>query len=167
MANELVKSTGNALSERHELIQLVTFELASEVYGVEVLNVREIIRMTNITHMPNTPEFVTGVIDLRGTVVPIINLRQRFYMPTIELDSHSRILVMEMKSGKLVGFIVDSVSEVIRINSDAIQTPPDVTQQAGAQDCIVGILHHNERLLILLNLDLLFADQEEQELTAV
>lgn len=126
MGNEPVKTAGTAPSERHELIQLVTFEIASEIYGVEVLSVREIIRMTTITHMPNTPEFVEGVIDLRGTVVPIINLRQRFFMPTVELDSHSRILVMEMKNGKLVGFIVDSVSEVIRINSNC---PP---QQAAS-----------------------------------
>jgi purine-binding chemotaxis protein CheW len=161
----LVKKADQALTEKATLIQLVTFELDSEEFGVDVLGVREIIRMTGITKMPNAPDFVEGVIDLRGTIVPVISMRQRFMLPHHENDSHSRILVMELKQGKLVGFIVDGVSEVFRVASDTIQPPPDVAQQTGVQDCIVGILHHNERLLIVLDLNMLF-DATEDDLPA-
>jgi len=165
MANALVAQDTHALArqgERQELIQLVTFELNGELYGVEVLSVKEIIRMTGITHMPNAPDFVEGVIDLRGTVIPIVNMRLRFFMPSKEVDSQSRILVMEMKSGKLVGFIVDAVSEVIRVSSSSINPAPDLAQHGGAQDCVIGIMHHHEHLLILLDLNLLFDEFEQQ-----
>jgi purine-binding chemotaxis protein CheW len=160
MSTALVKKSDLDVAENAALIQLVTFELDNEEFGVDVLGVREIIRMTSITKMPNAPDYVEGVIDLRGMIVPVLSMRQRFSLPHHDNDEHSRILVMELQ-GKLVGFIVDAVSEVFRIASDAIQPPPQVTQQMGMQDCIVGILHHNERLLIVLDLNMLFDPSEE------
>jgi purine-binding chemotaxis protein CheW len=156
MTTALVKTGPHSLITQGGIIQLVTFELGSEEYGVDVLSVREIIRMTTITAMPNAPEYVEGVINLRGTVVPILSLRQRFYLPSHERDSHSRILVMELPTGKLVGFVVDGVAEVIRVAAESIQPPPDVALQQGAQECIVGILQRDERLLIVLDLGRLF-----------
>ena len=106
-----------------ELIQLVSFNLDREEYGVYVLKVREIIRMSNVTRVPNTPHYVEGVINLRGKVIPIISLRKKFSLPDAEYDKHTRIIVMDV-DGELMGFIVDAVSEVIRISSSEIQPPP-------------------------------------------
>lgn len=153
--------------KRNAIIQMVTFALDREEYGVEVLSVREIIRMPELTKMPNAPHYIEGVINLRGTVIPVISLRKRFSMDGHENDRNSRILVMELKGGNLTGFIVDSVAEVIRIQSDSIQPAPNVAHMDGVQDCIVGILDHNQRLLILLDLNLLFDDEEHENLTAV
>ncbi len=143
-----------------EIIQLVSFELGGEEYGVDVLTVREIIRMPSITKMPNTPEYVDGIINLRGTVVPIISLRRRFGLHEREGDRNSRILVMEVGDG-LTGFVVDAVAEVIRISSAEIQPSPAIVQGNAAQDCITGVINHAERLLIVLDLNRLFSDDEK------
>ncbi|ACM21513.1 scaffold protein CheW associated with MCPs of classes 40H and 40+24H [Geotalea daltonii FRC-32] len=156
-----------AEQKKNEIIQMVTFALEREEYGVEVLSVREIIRMPELTKMPNAPHYVEGVINLRGTVIPVISLRKRFNLDDHDHDRNSRILVMELRGGNLTGFIVDSVAEVIRIQKSSIQPAPDVAHQDGMQDCITGILDHNNRLLILLDLNLLFADEEHEELLAV
>jgi purine-binding chemotaxis protein CheW len=145
------------------IIQLVSFELENEEYGVDVLTVREIIRMPDITKMPNTPDYVEGIINLRGTVIPIISLRRRFGLMDNELSRSSRILVMETTGG-LNGFIVDAVAEVIRISSSDIQPPPAITYGSTAQECITGIVNRAERLLVVLDLNKLFSSDELAEL---
>ncbi|NVN89743.1 MAG: purine-binding chemotaxis protein CheW [Desulfuromonadales bacterium] len=143
-----------------EIIQLVSFELGGEEYGVDVLTVREIIRMPSITKMPNTHDYVGGIINLRGTVVPIISLRKRFGLCESECDNNSRILVMEVGNG-MTGFVVDSVSEVIRIHSNEIQPPPSLVLSGGiSQEFISGVFNHAERLLIIVDLGRLFSDNE-------
>jgi purine-binding chemotaxis protein CheW len=142
------------------IIQLVSFELDKEEYGVDVLSVREIIRLPAITKMPNTPDFVEGIINLRGTVVPIISLRRRFGLMDNEANRSSRILVMETTGG-LNGFIVDAVAEVIRISASEIQPPPAVTFGNAAQECLTGVVNHGERLLIALDLNKLFSEDEQ------
>lgn len=143
----------------HEIIQLVSFELEGEEYGIDVLAVREIIRMPAITKMPNTLDYVDGIINLRGTVVPIISLRKRFGLLDRDHDRQSRILVMEV-GDSLTGFIVDAVAEVIRISSSEIQPPPSITQGSAAHECITGVINHAERLLIVLDLNRMFSDEE-------
>ena len=143
-----------------EIVQLVSFELSGEEYGVDVLSVREIIRMPTITKMPNTPHYVDGIINLRGTVVPIISLRKRFSLMDREQDRQSRILVMEV-GNNLTGFVVDAVAEVIRLSSAEIQPSPSIVQGNAAQDCITGVINHGERLLISLDLNRLFSDEEK------
>lgn len=145
------------------MVQLVSFELEQEEYGVDVLAVREIIRLPAITKMPNTPHYVDGIINLRGTVVPIISLRRRFGLPDVEMDRRSRILVMDAK-GTLTGFVVDAVAEVLRVSTADIQPPPVITQGNAAQECISGVVNHGERLLIVLDLNRLFNDDEKQAL---
>ena len=152
--------TGEASLASQEIIQLVSFELEGEEYGIDVLAVREIIRMPGITKMPNTPEYVDGIINLRGTVVPIISLRRRFGLYEREGDRNSRILVMEV-GDNLTGFVVDAVAEVIRISSDEIQPAPSIVQGNAAQECITGVLNKAERLLIMLDLNRLFSDEEK------
>jgi len=145
----------------NELIQLVSFNLGAEEYAVEVLKVREIIRMTVITHIPNTPPSVEGIINLRGKVIPIISLRNRFSMSGAENDQHTRIMVMDI-AGKLMGFIVDGVSEVIRISSAEIQAPPSMVAGGVDQDFICGVIRHADQLLLMLQLDRMFSSDEQE-----
>ena len=160
----VVKTEGQQNS--NEIIQLVSFELDHEEYGIDVLSVREIIRMPSITKMPNTPDYVDGIINLRGTVVPIISLRRRFGLMDCEASRTSRILVMETTGG-LNGFTVDAVAEVIRISSSEIQPQPTITQGSGAQECMTGVVNHAERLLIVLDLNKLFSDEEHMLLETI
>jgi purine-binding chemotaxis protein CheW len=144
----------------HELIQLVSFHLDNEEYGVEVLKVREIIRMVNITHMPNTPPFVEGIINLRGKVIPIISMRKRFGLNDAENDHQTRIMIMDV-GGELVGFTVDAVSEVIRVSASEIQPSPSVASSGVGQEYIAGVINHGDRLLVLLSLHMMFSNEEK------
>jgi purine-binding chemotaxis protein CheW len=160
--NALVKVDGAA--QHDELIQLVSFMLEKEEYGVEVLKVREIIRMPVITKMPNTPEYVEGIINLRGKVIPIISLRKRFGLVESENNSHTRIIIMDV-AGSLNGFIVDAVSEVIRIHSSDIQPPPSLVLSGGiGREFINGVYNHGERLLIIMDIDRMFSDDEVERI---
>ncbi|GFE60174.1 chemotaxis protein CheW [Geobacter sp. AOG2] len=159
MSNALVpvKNTGT----QGELAQLVSFNIFNEEYGVEVLKVREIIRMTAITHIPNTPPHVEGVINLRGKVIPIMSMRKRFGMAETESDSQTRIIVIDV-GGDLTGFIVDSVAEVIRISGSEIQPPPSMASGGIEQEFIVGVVNRPDRLLILLDPDKMLSQTERQ-----
>lgn len=158
--NALVKT--DDASKNYELIQLVSFMLADEEYGVEVLKVREIIRMPTITKMPNTPPHVEGIINLRGKVIPIISMRTRFGLPPCENSGQTRIIIMDVV-GRLTGFIVDSVSEVIRIHGSEIQPPPSMVISGGvSQEFITGVYNHAERLLIIMDIDRMFSEDERE-----
>jgi purine-binding chemotaxis protein CheW len=147
-------------AKHDELIQLVSFMLADEEYGVEVLKVREIIRMPTITKMPNVPQHVEGIINLRGKVIPIISMRRRFNLMDNENTSQTRIIIMDV-AGSLTGFIVDAVSEVIRIHSSEIQPPPSMAHSGGiGQEFITGVFNHADRLLIIMDVDLMFSEDE-------
>lgn len=154
-------------SKDDELVQLVSFMLADEEYGVEVLKVREIIRMPTITKMPNVPQHIEGIINLRGKVIPIISMRRRFNLMNDENSSQTRIIIMDV-AGSLTGFIVDSVSEVIRIHSSEIQPPPSMVLSSGiGQEFITGVFNHAERLLIIMDIDRMFSDDERESLGSI
>ncbi len=143
---ELVKH-----EEDKELLQLVTFKLDVEEFGIDILRVQEIIRIMNITKVPNSPEFVEGVINLRGRVIPVVNLRKRLFLPHIEQDNKTRVIVVEL-SDKTVGFIVDEVNEVLRIPRSITEPPPEMT--AGIDtDYITSVGKLEDRLLILLDIE--------------
>ena len=157
-ANALVNIDDSKKND--ELIQLVSFILADEEYGVEVLKVREIIRMPTITKMPNVPPYVEGIINLRGKVIPIISMRRRFNLMENENSNHTRIIIMDI-GGSLTGFVVDAVSEVIRIHSSEIQPPPSMVLSGGiAQEFITGVFNHTERLLVIIDIGRMFSDAE-------
>jgi purine-binding chemotaxis protein CheW len=157
--NALVKMDD---TKHDELIQLVSFMLADEEYGVEVLKVREIIRMPTITKMPNVPQHVEGIINLRGKVIPIISMRRRFNLIENENSTQTRIIIMDV-CGTLTGFIVDAVSEVIRIHSSEIQPPPSMVMSGGiGHEFITGVFNHAERLLIIMDIDRMFSDDERE-----
>lgn len=156
--NALIKASNT--TGHDEQVQLVSFKLAGEEYGVEVLAVREIIRMPVITRMPNTPPYVEGVINLRGKVIPIISMRTRFSLPEAENNIQTRIMVIDV-AGTLTGFVVDAVSEVIRIHGSDIQPPPAMVAAGGiGQEFITGVFNHEERLLIILDVNRMFSDDE-------
>ncbi len=158
MSNALVPV--NSDEARGELIQLVSFNLDQEEYGVDVLKVREIIRMPVLTRVPNTPHYVDGVINLRGKVIPIISMRKKFGLMETENDKQTRIMVMDV-DGELMGFTVDAVSEVIRISGSEIQPSPAVVASGIDQECIAGVINQAERLLVLLDLEKMFSAEEK------
>jgi purine-binding chemotaxis protein CheW len=134
-----------------EEMKVIVFTLAHEEYGIEVDKVRTIERMVPITRVPKTPVFVKGVINLRGIVLPVIDLRGRFGLPETELTENSRIIIVAANDLE-VGFIVDSANDVLDVMSDAIENPPEVLGGIKAK-YLSGVAKIGEnRLLILLNL---------------
>lgn len=140
------------------LLQLVTFSIDEEEFGVNILKVQEIIRIMEITRVPRSPEFVEGVINLRGRVIPIVDLRRRFGLAAIAHDKDTRIIVIELNS-LVVGFIVDAVSEVLRIPADTVEPTPPVAAGVDSE-YISGVGKLQDRLLILLDLDKLLTAED-------
>lgn len=130
--------------------QLVTFSLGTEEFGVDIMRVQEIIRIPPITRVPKAPSYVEGVINLRGNVIPVVSLRSRFGMERVDDTELSRIVVLQVQ-GKVFGVRVDAVTEVLRLDSEAIEPPPQVTMGMDSQ-FIRGVGKIGERLLILLDL---------------
>lgn len=133
-----------------EQIQVVAFKLANEEYAIDVMTVQEIIRPTAITRVPRTKDFYSGVINLRGNVVPIVNLAKRFNLEEVNLTEKSRIIILNINDIR-VGITVESVTEVININKDDIETP-NLTNVID-EKFIAGVAKYQERLLILLNIE--------------
>ncbi|MCX7984317.1 MAG: chemotaxis protein CheW [Bacteroidetes bacterium] len=134
-----------------ELLQLVSFNIGDEEFGVDILKVQEINRMLTITRVPNAPEYVEGVINLRGKVIPVVNLRKRFGLPPKEADKNTRIIVIEL-NGKTVGFVVDSVREVLRIPKSVTEPPPALATRINAE-YITAVGKLDDRLLTLLDME--------------
>ena len=147
------------------LLQLVTFSIDEEEVGVNILKVQEIIRIMEITRVPRSPEFVEGVINLRGRVIPIVDLRRRFGLAAIAHDKDTRIIVIELNS-LVVGFIVDAVSEVLRIPADTVEPTPPVAAGVDSE-YISGVGKLQDRLLILLDLDKLLTAEDLHRLNSL
>ena len=148
-----------------ELLQLVSFKIGEEEFGVDILKVQEINRMLDVTRVPNAPEYIDGVINLRGKVIPIINLRRRFGMDRKERDKNTRIVVVELV-GKIVGFVVDAVHEVLRIPSGVTEPPPSLVGGVQAE-YITAVGKLDDRLLILLDLEKVLQENPQEDLAHV
>lgn len=159
---ESTQSIKDSDSKSTNLLQLVGFQLDDEEYGIDILKVQEINRITEITKIPQSPDFVEGVINLRGNVIPIIDLRKRFNMPEKAYDKQTRIVVGEI-GDRTVGFIVDAVSEVIRLPEDTIEPPPNITSD-DRTDYILGVGKLEDRLLMLLDIDKILSGTEKEKL---
>jgi purine-binding chemotaxis protein CheW len=155
---------GASQGKSEELIQLVSFTIGDEEFGVDILKVQEINRMLAVTRVPNSPEYIDGVINLRGKVIPIIDLRRRFRMERKEHDKNTRIVVVEL-SGKVVGFVVDAVSEVLRIPKSVTEPPPPIVAGVDAE-YITAVGKLEDRLLILLDLEKVLVTDEREALAA-
>lgn len=146
-------------------LQLVTFNLGKEEFAVPILQIQEINRLVDITKVPKSPDFVEGVINLRGKVIPIIDLRKRFGLPQAELGKYSRVVVINM-GGRMIGLIVDSVSEVLRLSESAIEPAPPIVAGIDSE-YIKGLGKIEGRLLILLDLNKILSKEEKRELVGV
>jgi len=151
---DVMKSSGSS-----EILQLVTFTLGNEEYAVDILKVQEINRMKEITRVPNSPQYVEGVINLRGKVIPVVNLRKKFGLAERENDEQSRIMIMDIQ-GITMGLVVDSVSEVLRVPSDIVEPTPPMASTISTE-FIRGIAKLEDRLIILLDMDRLLGRAEE------
>ncbi len=148
-----------------ELLQLVSFKIGEEEFGIDILKVQEINRMMQITKVPNSPEFIDGVVNLRGRIIPVIDLRTRLNMSRIEHDNRTRIIVVDL-SGVTVGFIVDEVSEVLRIPKSITEPPPAMVAGIDS-DYITAVGKLEDRLLILLDLEKIFSLDESNKLKSL
>lgn len=137
-------------------IQVVSFRLANEEYGIEITKVQEIILVGEITRVPQTAAYIKGLINLRSTVIPIVDLRLRFGMTEEAYTDETRIMVMNV-GGKTIGIVVDAVSEVLRISKDQVAPPPPTIAGLG-RDYLTGLAKLDKRLLILLDVDRLLSD---------
>lgn len=156
-------SGGASRSAGSEFLQVVSFKVGQEEFGIEILSVQEIIRMQELTRVPNSPEFVDGVLNLRGKVIPVIALRKRFGLPQQPHDKETRIVVLETHN-IVIGLIVDSVSEVLRIPADAVVPPPRLGTIE--KEFVSGVGKLDNRLLILLDLERIVSVSNLQEATA-
>jgi purine-binding chemotaxis protein CheW len=142
-------------------MQIVSFHVGGEEFGLDILRVQEIIRVQQLTRVPNSPDFVDGVINLRGKVIPVIALRKRFGLENRAHDKETRVVVVEV-NGNILGFIVDSVSEVLRIPSGTIEPPPRLGRIE--REYVSGVGKLENRLLILLDLDRLMSESDQAAL---
>lgn len=133
-----------------QIIQLVSFNLGTEEFAIDITRVQEIIKMTEHTFVPNTYNYVEGVINLRGKVIPIVNLRMRLGIEPKEFDKDTRIIVVQVEN-KTVGFIVDNVNEVLQISTESIEQTPKLVSSVD-DEYITGIGKSEEKLIILLDL---------------
>ncbi len=149
-------------SDSGELLQLVSFKIGEEEFGIEILKVQEIIKMLPITKVPNAPKFVEGVINLRGRVIPVIDLRIKLGLSKQDHTKNTRIVVIELNS-RTVGFIVDEVNEVLRITKDITEAPPEMVGNVN-REFITSIGKLEDRLLLLLDLEKVLSENEHEQL---
>ena len=149
--------------EKEQLMQLVGFTIGNEQFGVDILMVQEIIRSAPITSVPNSPDFIEGVINLRGNIIPVIELRKRLNLYRKGKSSKDTwILILDINS-RVTGFIVDSVTRVLKIVESTIEPPPEVVVAGLANQYIRGVCDIGEGLLILLDFNrILLADELKQ-----
>jgi purine-binding chemotaxis protein CheW len=148
----------------HKFIQAVIFRLRNEEFGVYINSVKEIVRLVEITHIPDAPGFLEGVINIRGQVIPVINLAKQFGFPPLdEYPKTARIIVIEM-GVKLIGMIVDEVPQVLSILEENIQESPELFKTTIKTDYISGIAKLDERLIVMLNLANVLEPRELAEL---
>lgn len=155
---ELVMKDG---SSSEELLQLVICQLSNEEFGIGISRVKEIIRVPAITKVPQVLSYVEGIINLRGSLIPVINLAERFGLSHSERDENSRIVVVELDK-LTAGMIVDSVTEVLRIPSGSIEQAPDLITRGVSEKYIQGVGKLDDRLLILLDIDRIFTEEQKK-----
>ena len=143
-------------------VQLVTFRVGGEEFGLDVFQVHEILRYTEPTAMPKAPAFVEGVLDVRGSLVPVVDLRKRFELHEVPYDDDTRIILVDFQ-GERLGLIVDEVSEVLRVPETSVAAPPQYVRGLAAE-FIRGIVRLESRLVVLLDLERILSSQERMQL---
>ncbi len=165
VAEKAVREAGADAGKRAALdpvIQLVTFRLEDETYGINVMQVQEVLRVTEIAPVPGAPAYVLGIVNLRGNVVTVIDTRRRFDLPTADTTDSSRIVIIESEE-EVVGILVDSVSEVVELRQSEIETAPSVGTEESSRH-IQGVATRSDDLLIVVDLNKLLSEDEKAEL---
>ena len=160
------RTSSSAPSDRNdEVLQWVTYKLGEETYGINVMQVQEVLRHTEIAPVPGAPDYVLGIINLRGNVVTVIDTRSRFGLEPTEVTDSTRIVIIESEE-QVVGILVDSVAEVVYLRSSEIESAPNVGTEERAK-FIQGVSNRDGQLLILVDLNKLLSDEEWEELTNI
>lgn len=146
------------------LIQWVTFKLDSEVYGIDVMQVQEVLRVSEIAPVPGAPNYVMGIINLRGNVVTVIDTRKRFGLSENEIDDSTRIVIIESE-GNVVGILVDSVAEVVDLKRSEIESSPNVGNDESSR-YIQGVATVNGELLILVDINKMLSEDEWNDISS-
>lgn len=153
-----IKITTQSEDQDDPMLQWVTFQLNDEIYGVNVMQVQEVLRVTEIAPVPGAPGYVLGIINLRGNVVTVLDTRARFGLPQQDVDDASRILIIE-SSDQVVGILVDSISEVVYLRESEIEPAPNVGNEESSR-FIQGVCNREETLLILVDLNKFLTEDE-------
>ena len=161
LTKQSVKKTDSA----DIVLQWVTFKLQEETYGINVMQVQEVLRYTEIAPVPGSPDYVLGIINLRGNVVTVIDTRTRFGLEPDEITDNSRIVIIEAEK-QVIGILVDSVAEVVYLRGSEIDTAPNVGTDESAK-FIQGVSNRDGELLILVDLNKLLSDEEWDEITNI
>ena len=148
----------NDIEENDPILQWVTYQLEEETYGINVMQVQEVLRITEIAPVPGAPAYVIGIINLRGNVVTVIDTRSRFGLMSKESDEQSRIIIVEV-NGNVIGMLVDSVAEVVYLHQSEIDTAPSVSSDDSSR-FIQGVCSRDENLLILVDVDKFLTEEE-------
>jgi purine-binding chemotaxis protein CheW len=146
--------------QREAITQLVVFQLGHELYGADISAVREVSPLQRVTRVPRTPGYVAGVTNLRGRVIPVVDLRLRLGLPAAEATKATRIAVAELEGGQ-VGMIVDAVLEVLRVPAGAIEPPTQLLSKVDASN-VQGVAKVDGKLIVLLDLDRVLAREERK-----
>ncbi|MFA5576086.1 MAG: chemotaxis protein CheW [Tissierellaceae bacterium] len=141
--------------------QYVTFTLNREEYGVDIKDVQEITDFQDYTRIPDSPRFLLGMVNIRGTITPIIDLKERFNLPRADLDKARRIIIINL-GDKQIGFLIDDASRVLRLKDDQIDRPPEVISK-NIRDYVVGIGKVDEKLILILDLEKVLTAEEREE----
>lgn len=147
------------------MLQWVTFRLDGETYGINVMQVQEVLRHTEIAPVPGAPAYVLGIINLRGNVVTVIDTRHRFGIASSAITDQTRIVIIEAEN-HVVGILVDAVAEVVYLRQSEIETAPNVGNDESAK-FIQGVCHKNDQLLILVELDKLLTEEQWSEIEEI
>lgn len=156
---------GSTTEDSIEEIQLITFKVGLEEFGIEIESVREINRLDKITSIPRAPSFIKGVMNLRGNVIPVIDLRERFGLEKLEDSESKRVIIVEIDK-KLTGLLVDSVSEVLRVSGRDVESPPEIIESDVNMEFIkaVGKIDGGERIILIVNVEKILSSEEKKEL---
>ena len=152
------KITTESENQGDPMLQWVTFQLDEEIYGVNVMQVQEVLRVTEIAPVPGAPSYVLGIINLRGNVVTVLDTRARFGLPQQDVGDSSRILIIE-SADQVVGILVDSISEVVYLRESEIEPAPNVGNEESSR-FIQGVCNREEELLILVDLNKFLTEDE-------
>ncbi|MCG7530066.1 chemotaxis protein CheW [Psychrobium sp. MM17-31] len=150
--------------DNDEMLQWVTFKLENETYGVNVMQVQEVLRYSDIAPVPGAPSYVLGIINLRGSVVTVIDTRSRFGLPPSDITDNTRVVIIESDK-QVIGILVDSVAEVVYMKASEIELAPNVGTDESAK-FIKGVCNRENELLILVDLDKLLSDEEWDDIAS-